>query len=59
MLYTKREFKETTVELLDKPDLKVAVMKTPHGFYVQPRERFYKVQFEEFFELGCGNIGFD
>lgn len=53
------EFKETTVEFLDKPDLKVAVMKTRHGFYIQPRERFYKFQFEEFFGLGCGNIGFD
>jgi hypothetical protein len=53
------EFKETTVEFMSKPDLKVAVMKTPYGFYVQPREPFYKYQFEEFFGFGCGNLGFD
>ena len=34
-------------------------IETNYGFYIQPTERHYKFQFEDFFGFGCGNIGYD
>jgi hypothetical protein len=55
----KGEFKETTTDFMRNPNLKIAVMDTDHGFYVQPREPYFKLQFEELFGFGCGCLGFD
>jgi hypothetical protein len=53
------EFKETTMKFMSNPNLKIAVLETDHGFYVQPRETYYKLQFEELFGFGSGCLGFD
>lgn len=55
----KGKFKETNVDWFGKDDLKIAVMKTDYGYYIQPRERHYKMQFEEYFGFGSGNLGYD
>jgi hypothetical protein len=52
-------FQEKNVKFRDNKTIKVAVMKTDHGYYVQPREKYFKYEFENFFGLGCGNIGYD
>jgi hypothetical protein len=52
-------FEEKSVKFRDDNTIKVAVMKTDHGYYVQPREKYFKYEFEQFFGLGCGNIGYD
>jgi hypothetical protein len=53
------KFKETTTDFMSNPNLKIAVMDTDHGYYIQPREAYFKNQFEELFGFGCGCLGFD
>ena len=36
----------------------VSVAKVPFGYLVRPKEPHYTHQFETFFGLGCGNLGF-
>ena len=37
----------------------VRVMKTPHGFYVKPKEKLFEVSYESTFHFGMGCHGFD
>jgi hypothetical protein len=36
----------------------IRYLETAHGFFVQPTERHYKAQFEDFFGLDSGNLGY-
>lgn len=52
------EFIEKKVNWFGKENLKIAVMETNYGYFIQPREHYYKYQFEEYFGFGYGNVGY-
>lgn len=57
-IQAKGTFEEKEMRLFGKDDLKVAVLKSDYGYYIQPREPHYKYQFEDFFQFGPGNLGY-
>lgn len=56
--HTEDEIKQAEV-YFGSERTKIKFLETDYGYYVQPTQRHYKLQFEMFFGFGCGNMGYD
>lgn len=55
----KGDYINKEVSWFGREDLKIAVLETKYGFFIQPREKHLRFDFENFFQIGYGNSDYD